>query len=268
MKDTQDSWFGACAQILTDPQNQRVWSIIVSLFGDLAQRPGDRLSGGALSRIIMPMGIRPEAIRVALHRLRKDGWIDSARQGRASEHFLTDYGRARSASVSPRIYTRDANLPQQWHLLIAEDGAGQSALDEMLLAEEYFSIARNVALGAGPAPENCEDLLAFDASARAVPGWVKARACPPELAEACHGLLDALDRATALVPHDPEAISPLQIATLRVLIVHRWRRVALRQPDLPAAFFPPDWPGPACRASVFRLLDRLPRPALTALEAD
>ncbi|MGD9863769.1 MAG: PaaX family transcriptional regulator C-terminal domain-containing protein [Pseudodonghicola sp.] len=268
MKDIQDSWFDACAQILTDPQNQRVWSIIVSLFGDLAQCSGDRLSGGALSRIIMPTGIKPEAIRVALHRLRKDGWIDSARSGRASEHFLTEFGRARSAEVSPRIYTRMPETPTDWHLLIAEDGSGQSALDEMLLAEEYFSIARNVALGAGPAPENCEDLLTFDARARVVPGWVKTRACPPELAEACHGLLDALDRATALMPAEPAAITPLQTATLRMLIVHRWRRVVLRQPDLPAAFFPPDWPGPACRAAVFRLLDRLPRPALSTLEAD
>ncbi|MDK3018946.1 PaaX family transcriptional regulator C-terminal domain-containing protein [Pseudodonghicola flavimaris] len=273
MKDTkdswQDSWFDTCAALLTDPQNLRVWSVIVSLFGDLAQRPGDRLSGGALSRIIMPAGIKPEAIRVALHRLRKDGWIDSARQGRASAHFLTDYGRAQSAEVSPRIYTRAAAAPEAWHLLIAEDGAGQTALDDLLLAEEYFSIARNVALGAGPVPEDIDDdLLVFDASARTVPAWVRLRACPPELSEAAHGLLRDLSQADALLPRTPEAISPLQIATLRMLIVHRWRRVVLRQPDLPAAFFPADWPGPACRAAVFDLLDRLPRPALAELEAE
>jgi len=267
MKDTQDSWFETCAQILTDPQNQRVWSIIVSLFGDLAQKPGDRLSGSALSRIIMPMGIKPEAIRVALHRLRKDGWIDSARAGRASEHFLTEYGRARSAEVTPRIYTRAPDTPTEWHLLIAEDGSGQSALDEVLLTAEYFSLARNVALGAGPAPEAGEELMAFDVRAHAVPDWVKTRACPEDLAESCRSLLDALDRAAALLPPEGQ-VTPLQTATLRMLIVHRWRRVVLRMPDLPAAFFPPDWPGPECRAAVFRLLDRLPRHELSALDAD
>ncbi|TDK43831.1 PaaX family transcriptional regulator C-terminal domain-containing protein [Antarcticimicrobium luteum] len=267
MKDAQESWFDTCARILTDPQNQRVWSIIISLFGDLAQRPGDRLSGSALSRIIMPMGIKPEAIRVALHRLRKDGWIDSARSGRASEHFLTGFGRARSAEVTPRIYTRAPDTPADWHLLIAEDGPGQSALDEMLLTAEYFSLARNVALGAGAAPETAAELMTFDVRAYAVPDWVRARACPEDLAENCRSLIDALERAATLLPPEGQ-ITPVQTATLRMLIVHRWRRVVLRQPDLPAEFFPPDWPGPACRAAVFRLLDRLPRPALDALDAE
>ena len=267
MAAPRDDWFDSCAQILTDPQNQRVWSIIVSLFGDLAQKPGDRLSGGALSRIIMPMGIKPEAIRVALHRLRKDGWIDSARAGRASAHFLTEYGRARSAEVSPRIYTRVPDTPDRWHLLIAEDGSGQSALDEVLLTTEYFSLARNVALGAGPPPESCEELMVFEVRTHAVPDWVRARACPADLAENCRSLLDALERAAALLPPEGE-ITPLQTATLRMLIVHRWRRVVLRMPELPAAFFPPDWPGPDCRAAVFRLLDRLPRPPLDTLETE
>lgn len=268
MTHAQDSWFDTCAQILTDPQNQRVWSIIVSLFGDLAQSPGDRLSGSALSRVIMPTGIKAEAIRVALHRLRKDGWIDSARQGRASEHFLTDFGRARSAAVSPRIYTRDAAHPQDWHLLIAEDVSGQTALDDLLLAQDYFCISRTVALGSGPVPEACDDLLVLDARASTVPGWVKSRACPAELQQAAQGLLDALNQAAGLIPDTAEAISPAQVATLRMLIVHRWRRVVLRQPDLPQAFFPRDWPGPACRKAVFDLLDRLPRPSLAALNVD
>jgi len=267
MEEPPQTWFEACARILTDPQNQRVWSIIMSLFGDLAQQPGDRLTGSALSRIIMPVGIKPEAIRVALHRLRKDGWIDSARSGRASAHFLTDYGRARSAEVTPRFYTRMPDTPTDWHLLIAEDGPGQSALDEMLLTAEYFSLARNVALGAGPAPEVSGALMSFDVEARAVPDWVRARACPTDLAASCRSLCDALEQATALLPPEGE-ITPLQTATLRMLIVHRWRRVVLRMPDLPAAFFPPDWPGPDCRSAVFRLLDQLPRPALSDLDAD
>jgi len=267
MEEPPQTWFEACARTLTDPQNQRVWSIIVSLFGDLAQKPGDRLSGSALSRIIMPIGIKPEAIRVALHRLRKDGWIDSARTGRASAHYLTEFGRARSAEVTPRIYTRVPDTPADWHLLIAEDGSGQSALDEMLLTADYFSLARNAALGAGPAPEASEELMSFDVRARAVPDWVRARACPEDLAESCHSLLDALERAAALLPAEG-GITPLQTATLRMLIVHRWRRVVLRMPDLPTAFFPPDWPGPDCRAAVFHMLDRLPRPALSDLDAD
>lgn len=267
MTPASDTWFETCTDLLTDPQNQRVWSIIVSLFGDLAQKPGDRLSGGALTRIIMPMGIKPEAIRVALHRLRKDGWIDSARTGRASVHFLTEFGRAQSAEVTPRIYTRHPEIPADWHILIAEEGAGQSSLDDLLLTADYFSIGRNIALGSGGVPQICDDLLGFDVTARAVPGWVKAKVCPPDLTAACQSLLEALDKAGGLLPAD-RPVPPLQAATLRMLIVHRWRRVVLRHPDLPAGFFPDGWPGPACRDAVFQLLDQLPRPALREIEAE
>ena len=84
MTQSRDQWFETSINLLSDPQNQRVWSVIISLFGDMAQRPNEKISGAALTRIITPMGIKPEAIRVALHRLRKDGWIESVRAGRAS----------------------------------------------------------------------------------------------------------------------------------------------------------------------------------------
>ena len=93
----QSSWFETAVADLVDPQDQRVWSIIVSLFGDMAQEPGAQISGGALTQIIEPMGIKPEAIRVALHRLRKDGWIESDRIGRVSRHVLSEFGRTQSA---------------------------------------------------------------------------------------------------------------------------------------------------------------------------
>ncbi|SDC45475.1 PaaX family transcriptional regulator C-terminal domain-containing protein [Ruegeria marina] len=260
---SENSWFETAVLRLADPQNQRVWSIIVSLFGDLARRPGDRLSGGALTRIIMPMGIKPEAIRVALHRLRKDGWIDSSREGRTSVHFLTDYGRTQSDRVTPRIYTRVPEVPQVWHILIAEDGGGAQTLNEMLLTDTYIGLGRLVALGSGPVPGDCEDLAGFEVTARSIPDWMQTRLYPEDLGAACTSLhrdCSAL-RASARPPH----LTPLEVATLRTLLIHRWRRVALRHPDLPPVFQPSGWMGAACREEVFALLDTLPLPRLADL---
>ncbi len=252
-------WFETAVADLTDPHNLRVWSIIVSLFGDLAQERGAQISGGALTRIIEPIGIKPEAIRVALHRLRKDGWIESARIGRVSMHFLTDYGRTQSAQVTPRIYATEQVTPETWHILIAEEGPGIRTLDDLLLTRDYTSMGKNIAMASGPPPRNCEGLMAFEVTARSVPMWVQTRICPPELREACESLRDAVRRAHDTRPSgwDP---SPAQVATLRTLIVHRWRRVVLRHPDLPPIFFPKDWAGPSCRTEVFGLLDTLPCP--------
>lgn len=262
MNEQHNLWFDTTVQQLNDPQNQRVWSVIVSLFGDLAQDKGARISGGALTRIITPMGIKPEAIRVALHRLRKDGWIESARAGRASVHYLTEYGRSQSAAVTPRIYERRAAAPVDWHLLIAEDGSGQATLDEVLLLPNYVAVNRTTALGHGPVPRSLNDLMAAQVSHVAVPGWLKTRLFPEHLREACAALQQDLSRITP----PPSGLTPSQTGTLRTLIVHRWRRVVLRHPDLPASFHPADWAGETCRGLVFQLLDQLPRPELSALD--
>ncbi|WP_171100693.1 PaaX family transcriptional regulator C-terminal domain-containing protein [Ruegeria sp. HKCCD7255] len=257
---SQSSWFEKAVAALTDTRDQRVWSIIVSLFGDLAQDPGAQISGGALTRVIEPMGIKPEAVRVALHRLRKDGWIESDRVGRVSHHYLTEFGRAQSAAVTPRIYARTGNVSQNWHLLIAEDGVGTQLLDDVLLSREYASIGRNIALGSGPAPDLDDALLSVTITAQHAPKWLQDRLCPKDLCLACQALLEAVQTASKSRP-SKHALSPSQTATLRTLLVHRWRRIVLRQPDLPDGFFPPDWLGPECRAAVFDLLDTLDHPS-------
>lgn len=263
MSTEQNQWFDASVAQLNDPQNLRVWSIIVSLFGDLAQKEGAQISGGALTRIITPMGIKPEAIRVALHRLRKDGWIESARSGRASVHYLTEFGRNQSAAVTPRIYERTSLAPTDWHLLISEEGAGQAALDNVLLLPNYVAVNKHTALGHGKIPTNPEDLLAIEVSTISVPGWLKDRLFPDELQKACM----TLDRALGCITPPPEHLQAEQIATLRTLIVHHWRRIVLRHPGLPPQFHPDSWCGERCRARVFALLDALPCPDYSDLNA-
>ncbi|WP_372571109.1 PaaX family transcriptional regulator C-terminal domain-containing protein [Ruegeria jejuensis] len=257
-------WFDTAVARLADPQAFKVWSVIVSLFGDLAQQPADRVSGAALTAILQPMGLKPEAIRVALHRLRKDGWIDSNRIGRGSVHFLTDYGRAQSAAVTPRIYDEHPTPASDWHVLIAEDGRAADTLNTLLLTEDYIALGRHAALGSGPLPTECEDLIGFTATAPAIPQWLKIRLFPDDLAQASATLRDAARTISADKPHT-EALSTVQIATLRTLVIHRWRRVALRHPVLPPVFHPSDWPEPECRRSVFRLLAALPRPSVSAI---
>ena len=87
---------------LGDLGPMRVWSLLVTVFGDLA--PDRPLNGPTLSAIMGEIGIKPEASRVALHRLRSDGWIASAKKGRTSLHALTAKGQSDSDAARQRIY--------------------------------------------------------------------------------------------------------------------------------------------------------------------
>lgn len=262
--DTKTLWFDHAVAQLQDPQNRKVWSVIVSLFGDLAQGPDDQISGTALTAILQPMGLRPEAIRVALHRLRKDGWIASDRVGRTSVHFLTEFGRGQSAGVTPRIYDRAPRPAETWHLLIASDGRPAQVLADLLLSRDYVSLGRHAALGPGPLPHDCDDLIGFDATARTIPDWLRTQLFPQDLVRASKALCETARDLRETCPA-PGALSALQIACLRTLLIHRWRRVVLRQRILPAIFCPKGWPGESCRFEVFAFLDQLPKPDIAQI---
>ena len=60
----------------------RVWSFIVTIFGDLAREDDRYISSRTLNRLTAEIRVKPEATRVALHRLRKEDWLESAKFGR------------------------------------------------------------------------------------------------------------------------------------------------------------------------------------------
>ena len=268
MKDASSDWFDMCVSHLTSEGSLRVWSVLVTIFGDLAQNKSDQVSGSLITALTSLVGIKAEATRVALHRLRKEGWIESTRVGRASVHRLTEYGHNQSATAAPRIYARETNTPEIWHVLISSNSeTSRKELADLLLTGEYISVNSATAMASGPMPDDLDDLLGFETSAVAVPKWLQDLLGPEQLKSAYDDFWKSVQAIDELLPQ-AGVDEPMKTAMLRVLIVHNWRRIILRHPVLPAEFLPTDWKGPACREAVSKLLDRLPRPQLATLEAE
>lgn len=275
--------FPALVAGLTGGQQPRVWSLLVTVFGELARAEGAQISGALVRHLCDLIGYRPEAVRVALHRLRKDGWIESHRQGRTSDYRLTDWGRAQSAEASPRIYAATA-LAARAYLVVQEPGQSSRAVAgrDALLAPGVWLTATPPgaakapgsaeapgaakAPGAAEAPGAAAAFVTALAPGQRLPGWMEERLGPPELRALAAPLALALAALEAQAPA-LRALPPDQAAALRVLVVHEWRRVALRCPVLPDHVFAADWPVPRCRAAVARLLALLPAADPQALEA-
>lgn len=250
---------------LRNNEDFRVWSVLVSIFGDLAGNPGDQISGAALSRLTENMGIKPEATRVALHRLRKDGWIVSEKSGRTSKYQLSPVGYAESQRVRARIYAKHTSAPTQWHLLIDQPvpQSQRLGIDAAKTSEGYLVVSPGVYLGhATPCPT--ESFLRFDGKPAHVPDWLRAAIAPPELT-ASYASLEASLRSVLTILASAPVMQPLDIATLRSLVVHNWRRILLRHIDLPAQFYTKTWRGNVCRGLVSDLLDQLPKPDILTL---
>ncbi|NOD64643.1 MULTISPECIES: PaaX family transcriptional regulator C-terminal domain-containing protein [unclassified Ruegeria] len=267
MKDISPDWFETCVSQLTNTGTQRVWSVLVTIFGDLGPSGSDQVSGSLITALTSLAGIKSEATRVALHRLRKEGWIESTRVGRTSVHRLTDFGRSQSAAAAPRIYSRETEKPDIWHVLIASGSeSSRKELSDLMLIGDYISVNASTAMAPGSAPDGLEDLLAIESSAVSVPDWMRDLCGPEPLKDAYSQFWTTLQFVEQHLPAKGMD-DLLQTAVLRVLIVHGWRRLILRHPPLPPAFLPEDWKGAECRQSVAQLLDRLPRPSLASLEA-
>jgi phenylacetic acid degradation operon negative regulatory protein len=254
----------AALEILRRNGDFRVWSLIVTLFGDLAQDRDDRISGALLSRLTARMGIRPEAMRVALHRLRKDGWIISERTGRTSTYRLSDKGFAESLAARGRIYAPHIEMPKNWGLAVAPPLASVEGLarDQDMATGGALVVASGIYLLAEmPLPEG---FLAVSGDLQPLPGWLQKITAPNDLTDAYRALSEMFARLNSVLDKTPPT-DDLDVAVLRVLIVHNWRRLVLRHATLPSEFYPADWTGILCRQQVAELLTRLKRRILAEL---
>jgi phenylacetic acid degradation operon negative regulatory protein len=254
----QTTSFQSVVKELTDDQTPRVWSLLVTVFGELAQEKGARISGLLLRHMSERIGIKPEAMRVAIHRLRKDGWIDSQRTGRTSAYFLTEWGRAQSALASPRIYASHPAADNAW-LVLTNPGQPQQ-IDDATGAW----ISANLLVTSDP-PAQLETFVTPLDPDKPLPDWMTTKVCDAQTVQISQAFSTALITLQSRLDDTPK-LSSLETAALRVLLVHSWRRIVLKVPVLPDYVFPKGWRGSICRDRVSTLLTQYPKQALGELE--
>lgn len=231
------------ADALAAESSLKLWSVLVTCLGDVSRDGRTEVSGRALSGLVERVGLQSQAMRVALHRLKRDGWVESRREGRVSLHALSSTALAQTRDVAPRIYGPGTNA--EVHLV----GLPPDTPDGMPVGIPVVVLSRGIALACGPRDALPETWLA--AKPCGLPTWartmVEAAACEREFA--------ALDRALARIDTIPEAIED-RIA-LRTLVLHGWRRLILRSNPAAEAALGMDRSEAACRVRVLTLLQRL-----------
>lgn len=269
MNDLREQHADTVIRSLVDHATIKVWSYLATIFGDLAGEQGDEISGVVLSALTDRVGIRPEAMRVALHRLRKDEWIVARKAGRKSMYRLSEQGLSETQRASSRIYAREIERPDLWHLLVTNPASNDlpASMKALLEREDYLKISGNILLGAGPCQSFPDDVMAMEFTRMTVPPWLLLNEVSEEstdtygrTAELLSGATDALDSV--------DALPALDRATIRLLAIHHWRRAVLRHSPLIDMLHGDAWSGAACRAAISKILDSLPRPVPETLIGD
>jgi phenylacetic acid degradation operon negative regulatory protein len=229
----------------------KVWSVLATILGDLAAQKGTSIPGPSLSTLTTRMGIRPEALRVALYRLRKDGWIVSHKVGRISHYALSDHGRHETVAAQNRIYAPELPRISHWFLALLPTNAPAPP------DQPHIPLGRNAYLMPKP-PLGLADTLIAELTTTALPDWVREAALPPATLGAYLAWKDTLGQ----LPSNLAALDPGDQLALRILALHHWRRIVLRHNALADATLAKDWVGAACRSRMAAILDAIPRPQL------
>jgi len=198
----------------------QVWSLVITVFGDSVQHRGGRIATARLSRLLGRIGIANSALRTALSRLASDGWIEGRRDGRNSSYCLTVKGAETFGPATARIYAAPRLGPVAgW---VFDVGPGFPGLKV-----------------AGGTLRPADTRSPPDAGFR-ITGQLSPTSRQAVIDGLDPGHLTALNRLAADLS-DLGAITapdPLTAAAARILLIHRWRRLVLRWPDLPAELMP------------------------------
>jgi phenylacetic acid degradation operon negative regulatory protein len=241
----------------------RVWSLVITIFGDAIVPRGGRVALQALQDAMGRLRIEAGALRTAMSRLAADHWVIRERDGRNSFYRLAEEGRHAFDLATQRIYA--AGPPDwdgAWTVAIAprtNDGNLRGRMEEA----GFLCVEGSVYLKPGKIPAvagELADMLVIHGSSAEHQEAMRMLWPSEEIAaaysvfiETHRPLLDSLNRG--------EAIRPLEAMAARTLLLHDWRRIILRAPGLPLALLPTDWPGEEARMLARDVYGRLAGPS-------
>ena len=235
----------------------KTWSVLVTVLGDLCTAPQDQVEGRVVTALMDGMGINSQAVRVALHRLRRDGWIESTKTGRSACYSLTSAGWNQTQAVRPQIYSAAAAPKRDIWLAVAPAGIAQSETDGVF-PKDSVMIAPRTALTLVSPNENPAHLLLSPLEAKSIPKWAAEIVIGEKTLIEYNVLAESVRR---ILNQRPPA-DLFQRTVLRMLILHQWRRLRLRHGDLPDAVLTSDWPGAKARDAIALALTTFARPSL------
>lgn len=260
-------------------QNRRSRTTVVTFLGAVVRPLGDWVPIAGAVDLLTQVGLDAPSVRTAVHRLKRNGWLDSETRAGIRGYGLTSTAVATLAAGDEVIWhaRKPADLADGWcivhfgvpeslrakrhqlrahlsHLGFGNVGtalwiaparmreAAERAVSELGL-ESYAAIFVGGYHGTQDLTEllyNSWDLAAIDRSYR---DFI-----------AAHG-----ERATLL---EQEAPTGQDAFATYLGLVGEWRRLPFRDPGLPHEVLAPDWSGPAATALFERLVAVLEKPAL------
>jgi phenylacetic acid degradation operon negative regulatory protein len=232
-------------------------SALFDLYGDYLRPRGGRAPVAALVRLLSPLGIAAPAVRTAVSRMVRQGWLHPLRLSTGPGYLLTPKAARRLDEAASRIYrTRDNSWDGRFDLVVIDpptQRADRGRLASSLSFLGYGAIDTATWVAARPTDE-VETLLdeagirfeRFTAShSGGVDGAVALVRRAWNLAEIGAAYEEFVRELSPMVSSIGSRSDDEEAYAARFRLVHAWRTFLFRDPQLPPELLPDRWPGSA-----------------------
>lgn len=254
-------------------------SALFDLYGDHLRDRGGTAPIASLVRLLAALDIAAPAVRTAVSRMVRQGWLEPVRLPAGPAYTVTPRAVRRLDEAAQRIYRNLGPWDGRWQLLVIERVRDRARRDRLAAGLGYLGYAPlddTTWIGPRPSPEldplleaeqvraerfrstydgDARGLVArswdLDGLGRSYDRWLtEARALTSgTTALDGDGGTRSRDRTArpaqrATEPAEaPEADADERAFAVRSRLVHEWRKFLFRDPGLPASLLPPGWPG-------------------------
>ena len=235
-------------------------SVLVTVLGDSVLPVTKTLWLSSLFELARPFGFSERLVRTSMFRLVAEGWVSNERIGRRSRYSLTLMAVCESEDADRRIYSdQQVVWDGSWTFAAVDTPQMPAAERDRILKHlrwhGFVALGRGLLASPSVTLQSLRELLDLVEPVAAVPIGRAELDDVDRLAE--RGLFaeafltadteaayqDFLNRYEPWQHHDLDAAAAVDAYALRTMLVHDFRRIRLRAPDMPAQLLPPNWIG-------------------------
>lgn len=242
-------------------------SMVFTLYGDYAVPAGRDIPLGGLVAIGQALGISEAAVRSAVARLAREGWVRARKAGNRSHYGLADAGRQLIAEGTARIYRpRKGAWNGTWCLLTYSIPEAKRSVRDRIRKQLAWLGFGAMGGGAYVSPRDVAEMAksllrehGVHRFARVFQGRLAGPGSDNELVSQCWDIRSIARRYESFIAHyqpmyrrdlrlrSRGALADVDAFVTRFGLTHDFRRFPFIDPDLPEQLLPAGWAGRRAR---------------------
>lgn len=233
-------------------------SLLFDLWGDYIQHVGGEVWASTLAVYVAPFGVSEVALRQALSRMTRQGWLESRKVGARTCYSLTARGHRRIVEASERVYHPvDRSWDGQWRMLVYSIPESKRASRDDLRRELVWTGFAHLAPGTWISPNPLEEAAVELVRRYEIEPYTTlflsqhlGPTQPQELVRRCWDLGVIAASYDRFINHwEPRQVAGAQGMTdqerfvEQIELVHDYRKFLFVDPQLPGELLPEHWRG-------------------------